>query len=577
MKRALHHLKQGFLVPQGVMATRAAILCSMAVTVIGLLICLARPACADALSGLPTPLAQRLEPVAEISLDTLDQDGREQLAAARGRVASAIVAQASDQELADSYGELGALYQVHFVYRLAGTCYDNAMRLAPGEFRWVYYAAYLAASTGQLEQAVAGYAKARQIRPGYLALTLRLADTWRDLNQTDKAMEAYQSVVNSKGLEAAAHYGLGQIALLQREYANAIGHFETALAIQPEASRVHYSLAQALRASGDRDGAEQQFARMGDTLPVFTDPQIESLLALKRGSHVYFIAAMRAYRKQDFAAARDAFAEGLAREPDNVNAHISHARALYLTGDKTQARQELESTLAGKPPTHALGWFLLGILAEEAGDIDTAMQDYQTALRAEPEHAGAHFYLGNASYRRGQYEAAAAHYASSAAAAPENLAVYLPYTGVLLHSTNGLQRAIELVAGARQRFPEQELLEFVQIPLLAGSGDKDSMEAALARARQRVEQQSTPPNRELLALALAATGDFDQAQTLQDALVTEAAWSMPVETGRLSRVLAAYRAGKLPAQEDLFTWSLLQPPEVKGISVFRDYPAPRPY
>ena len=475
------------------------------------------------------------------------------------------------------------------LYRLAG---NDLAKVATGWHRYLFEPVLLALIAAHIAANVLyGIVKKEPLIPAMITgkkpaavyedapagLDLRLADAWRDLNQNDKAMEAYQSVVNSKGLEAAAHYGLGQIALLQREYANAIGHFETALAIQPEASRVHYSLAQALRASGDRDGAEQQFARMGDTLPVFTDPQIESLLALKRGSHVYFIAAMRAYRKQDFAAARDAFAEGLAREPDNVNAHISHARALYLTGDKTQARQELESTLAGKPPTHALGWFLLGILAEEAGDIDTAMQDYQTALRAEPEHAGAHFYLGNASYRRGQYEAAAAHYASSAAAAPENLAVYLPYTGVLLHSANGLQRAIELVAGARQRFPEQELLEFVQIPLLAGSGDKDSMEAALARARQRVEQQSTPPNRELLALALAATGDFDQAQTLQDALVTEAAWSMPVETGRLSRVLAAYRAGKLPAQEDLFTWPLLQPPEVKGISVFRDYPAPRPY
>jgi tetratricopeptide (TPR) repeat protein len=542
----------------------------------GTLSCLAQPVRADALSGLPASLSKRLSPVAEIGLDALDSDSRAQLIEARQRVADAIEKQAPDAELAESYGELGALYQVQFVYSPAATCYDNARRLAPGEFRWIYYSAYLAASIGELRQAVAGYEQARQLRPDYLALTLRLADAWRELDEPDRARQAYLAVINDAGLAAAAHHGLGQLDLLQRHYADAIDHFKRALALQPQANRVHYSLGQALRASGQREQAKQQFALMGDTLPAFTDPQIDSLQALKHGSHIHFITGMKAYRRHDYAAARDAFAAGLAREEDNVNARVSYARALYLSGDHDRAREQLQAAL-DRQPAAALASFLLGVLSEGDGDMDAARRHYQAALRAEPEQAGAHLQLGNDCYRRGQYEQAVSHYARSIAAAPENLAAYLPYAGALLQLANGMPRAQQLVERALQRFPEQGILEFLDIQLQASGGEAGEAGAALAKARQVAKDHPSPPAQEMLALALAASGDFSQASTIQESLVTMSAWSTPVATERLNRILGDYRADKLPQPEDLFTWSVLQAPAVQVMNVFRDYPATRPY
>ena len=255
---------------------------------------------------------------------------------------------------------------------------------------------------------------------------------------------------------------------------------------------------------------------------------------------------------------------------------MSYARTLYLTGDRKQAQRELH-TVVSSTPSNALAWFLLGVLAEEDGDRDSAVQDYRAALHAEPGHGGAEFYLGNDSYRHGRYDAAAAHYAVSVAAAPDNLPVYLPYAGALLHTRDGNAQARAMIDLARKRFPEDPLLGFVQLQLQALSGDRELARAALARARAQEQRQASPPNRELLALALAATGDFKQAATMQDALVTEAAWGMPTAAERLGRVLADYRAGRLPAQQDLLTWQLLQPPRAQGRSVFLDYPAPRPY
>jgi uncharacterized protein HemY len=43
----------------------------------------------------------------------------------------------------------------------------------------------------------------------------------------------------------AAHYGLGQIALSQRNFVEAVSHFKKALALAPGANRIHYSMAMA--------------------------------------------------------------------------------------------------------------------------------------------------------------------------------------------------------------------------------------------------------------------------------------------------------------------------------------------
>ena len=80
------------------------------------------PTLADALSKLPAALADRLVPIAEISLDTHDADGRQQLTAARARLARMVSDNLPDEELAEGWGELGALYQAHLVKRLAGDC-----------------------------------------------------------------------------------------------------------------------------------------------------------------------------------------------------------------------------------------------------------------------------------------------------------------------------------------------------------------------------------------------------------------------------------------------------------------------
>jgi tetratricopeptide (TPR) repeat protein len=533
----------------------------------------------DAASALPESLAGSLRAIQEVKLDDLDTQARDSIQLARRQLNEALQAQPVQlDKLAAAYGELGGLYHVHAAFPAAGDCYHNAGQLAPDEFRWAYYAAYLAEKDGRTRLALDRYQHAQTLDTAYKALTLRLGNILLDLNELEQAQAAFQLVVNTTGLEAASLYGLGQIALLQRDHDTAIDAFTRALQYDPAASRIHYPLAQALRATQRNDEAKAQLALRGDQPPSFRDPLIEGLEALKIGSRFQFLQAMRAIKRQDYAAASEAFAEGLSGEPDNVLARISYARTLYLIDDKAAARQALEAALVIQPD-NSLGLFLLGLLTEEQGDADKAADYYRLAIRHTPEHTGAHQYLADQYYRQGNYTAAAEHYASSIKGEPNNLAATIPYMGTLLLTDAPAATLMTGLETAIVRFPEYPGFKPLQILLLAGSPDSQihNPETALKNAQQLNGQYRIPPHQELLALAYAASGDYPQAVSIQEELLSYARRDMPGETERVAQTLAYYQDKTLPPLGELVNYAAFQPQGFNATAAFRDYPAPRPY
>lgn len=533
----------------------------------------------DTASSLPAPLADKLRNIKDVNLDNVDTDARNSIQLARRQLNEVLQAQpVQTDKLAAAYGELGALYHVHFVFPAAEDCYHNATQLAPNEFRWFYYAAYLIDTNGPTLQALELYEQARTLKPGYKALNVRMGTALLDLNEPGQAQAAYEQVVDATGLEAASLYGLGQVALLRRDYDTAIDAFSRALTYDPAASRIHYPLAQALRATGRNDAAKTQLALRGDQPPSFRDPQIESLEALKIGSRIHFIRAMKAIKRQEYRAASESFHKGLESEPDNVLARISYARTLYLIDNRTEARQALETALAIQPD-NPLCLFLLGVSAEEEGDITMAAGYYRRAIQSMPEHAGAHHYLANQYYRTGDYATAARHYASSIKGEQDNLAATIPYIGTLLLANAPANPLMAAIEAAVERFPEYPGFRSLQILLLAGSRDAaiSDPEEALKKAQQLYNQQQIPPHRELLALACAATGDYEKAIAMQKELLSYVRHAIPAEEGRVTRTLVYYQDKTLPPLDELINYTALQAPAFNASAPFRDYPAPRPY
>jgi len=532
----------------------------------------------DALVELPERWSGTLQVVPAAELEGQPRDIRQTLEEARQLVNSALQADAAAHDLAEAYGELGALYHVHLMYTHAAHCYTNAMALDPENFRWAYYYATLAQNLGQTDVAITRYEHARTLNPGYKALDLHLANAWLDRNELDKARTGFETTRDAEGLEAASLYGLGHIALLQRDYPEAIACFNQALELQPMASSIHYPLAQALRATGDREGAKIHLEQRGVLEPRVKDPQIDALNAMKNNAAVHYVRGMKAVRSGEFEVAVKFFARGLSMEPDNSHARISLARALYLADKAPAAEQELRTVLA-REPDNVFALFLLGLLYDGADKHVESMRLYQLALRQDPGHAGANFYLGNYYYREGRFAEAARHYEAVIQVEPKHLGAHM----LLLAAREHAGVADSVLAGSLRtaitNLPEQPLLSLRLAQLLALSGDpavRDPVESQRL-ATILVEQQPQPPHQEALALALAANGDFEQATAIQKALVAMAFMSAPGEVDRLSRVQSRYADGQLPSADDFARLSAIPVPAVDVSGTFRNYLAVKPY
>ena len=239
---------------------------------------------------------------------------------------------------------------------------------------------------------------------------------------------------------------------------------------------------------------------------------------------------------------------------------------------------ELEAVLESQPE-HVTGRFLFALLQEASGETAAAVSGYSRVLELDPAHAGAHFYLANQYYRQGRYAAAAPHYAQAVAADAHNVPARLLQLAALQHIPVTDAELRSQLEAAVQQVPEQPVLNVWLIRLLCTSSEPDAQDpaGALQLAKRLAGGQAFPPYRELLALAYAATGDFDQAADTQEALLTLAVWTMPGEADRLLKSLSAYREHRLPSGDELPGLPPVQAPPLDVTAVFRDYPTARPY
>ena len=534
----------------------------------------------DALSELPMHWQELLQAVDETDISGAEPAVLQTLAEARQGTAALLVDPgATGRQLSREYGALGNLYQVYKVPALAEQCYANARTLAPDDFRWAYYAAYLALEGGRVRQSVDRFEQAARLDPAYAPVQLHLGKAWYELNELEKARDALQAAAGNKGLRAAALYYLGQIDLLERDFPSAIDRLQEVLKLDPRASAAHYPLARAYRAAGDAGRAREHLALRGEELPRVDDSLQLELQALQTGGRPFFASAMQAIEQGDYPAAAEAIRQGLERDPDNLNAQVSLGRAQYLAGQREQAGQTLRRVLA-RDPGQVLAGFLLGVLQDAEGDSSAAESAYRRVLQLDSEHAGAHFFLANQLMHQERYSQAASHYRSALATGQQNpfASLYLVVAG---HRAG--KPEAETLSGLRQeleRHPELRLLDYALVRLLASCHDPLLRDPPLALqlASDLVAAIPAPPHLEALALAQAASGDFEQAIALQNQLLAAALW-MGAGSGlqRLQETLQGFEERRLPEDPLPADDPLLTPPPVDAHSVFREYPSPVPF
>lgn len=521
-----------------------------------------------------------LLPVPDMDLSGAEPRPREAIEAARDAVHARLDNPETEAtDLAEAYGHLGSLYHVHEILAGARPAYGNARRLDPEHFRWAYLDAWLAQGAGRLGDALAAYQDARAIDPAYPPLALRLGEVLLESNRPEDAAEPLRRALQEPGLEAAAAFRLGQLALQRRDFVQAESWLRRTLEADPEAEAAYTALALALRGQGRLEAAREAMARGGERQPLVDDRLVRELEELDTGARRHFLRGLLAVREGRFAAGAEAFGQGLTEEPDNLAARISHARALYLAGKPAEAREQLDTVLERRP-NEALANFLLGVLLEAAGDTKPARQAYERSLAAQPGHPGASHHLGLLAFRAGEWRLAADLLTQAAVRFPENITARVL---ALVAQARAGDELSEVVAALETMVAEQSgppLPRYALSRLRSAAEDPKARDPTrgLVLAEALLLSGPIPPVFEALALAQAASGNPEAAlAALKNAETAYRRSGALVFLPRLDTQRRRLMAGELPAEAWPEDDPVLVPPLPDPRGVFQEYPTPRPF
>lgn len=534
---------------------------------------------ADALSSLPAAFAD-LQPLPEMDISGAEPRAREAINTARKKVAEALSnPKITRAELAEGYGRLGAYYDVYQIRSGAESCYSNAVTLDPTVFRWAFLYAYLAHASGRYEVAQERFRNAAAINPEYPSLGLFEAEIHLEFNQVEQAEPLLETAAEAEGLRGRAMFRLGQIALQERQFDEAVIFFRAALKADPEGNAVWFPLAQALRGSGDAEGARAALAQRGKQLPRVRDPLLEQLDALDQGSRPYYFAGLGAARKGDYVAAAAAFEQGLAQDSENPFARVSYARALYLSGRTNESREQLEIAEA-QAPDETLPVFLLGLLDRAAADNDAAQARFEQVVASRPDHSGALYFLGLMAFENENYPVAAQRLDETLEAEPGN--IYAKILGLVARQRSGVSELIlrEELAEIVAVSPGQWMPRYALARLLAASVETEVLDVTLALelSRQLVRLQAHPAVFEAMALAETAAGDREAAMhSLGSAETAYLAFGRFEDANRIVAQRARVDQGKLPGDAWPVDDPILSSPAISISGPFKEYPAARAY
>jgi tetratricopeptide (TPR) repeat protein len=489
---------------------------------------------------IPSPAGRRLQPIPLPGLGDLEPAVAAQIRAEGERVtALATGAGVSARELAESYGALAQVLHVYEFFEPAELSYGNAIRLAGGDARWPHLLGYLYQQTGRLNDAVEQFTAARRIQPADQAATVRLGDVYLGLNQLRSAREAFEQVLEI--FPALAQKGLGEVAVRERRFGDAVRHFSAALQRVPTATSLHYSLAMAYRGLGRAADARSHLDKRGSGTIRVGDPIVDGLQGLVRGERGLVVLGRRAYDAGQYQEATEAFAKAADAAPASATPRVNLGLAHLQMGNAVEASRAFEAALRldpGNATAHA-AWG--GLLAQEHKDAE-AVVHFQAALDQSPGDVGVARQLVRALVRLGRADAAIAALDRMRANNGDDEDALLGLA-ILLSDQQRYREALTLLDGANRRTPNRPATATTLARLLASAPDRSLRDGrrALELATAIHASDPAPVHAETVAMALAELGQCDEARTWMTRAVTAAQTAGdPSEFARLKTAASEY-------------------------------------
>jgi len=405
----------------------------------------------------------------------------------RAQLADAFEQAQANPADAGANGRLGMTLQTYEQYASAEVCYGRARRLAPREFRWIYYLGTAQAALGRHGEAAATLREALLLEPDYLPARLKLAESLLAAGELAGSVELFRAVLKKQPPLAMAHYGLARALAAQGNLPGAVEHYRQAAELAERFGSAHYALALAYRKLGEPEKAQKHLAlyqkdKTGG--PPEDDPLLRAVKDLNAGPmhHLKKGVSLEAAGQLEQAAAEHERA--LEIDPQHVQAHVNlvplygrlgrpekaelHYRAAAALnsnladnhynfgvlrndqGNYSQARDAFRRALEINP-LYAEAHNNLGYMLEREGKLDQALGHYQAAIQNQPNYRLAHFHLGRLLVHRGQHQQAIRHFHQTLKPEDEKTAGFLYGLAAAYARAGNRQSALHYAREARQR------------------------------------------------------------------------------------------------------------------------------
>jgi tetratricopeptide (TPR) repeat protein len=228
-----------------------------------------------------------------------------------------------------------------------------------------------ALDAGQWAQAVENFRKGLDLDPADVSLRHRLGTALAQMGDTAGAAAQFEEVIRRDPGHARAHFSLGVLLNDHGQYDEAIARFSSALQYEPGYVQARVQLAGALARAGRPGEAVAEYARALEADP----SQSEALY----GRGMAFVR-LRRYRE-----ARDSFADGAARFPDQPLFKLALARLLAAAPDDQlrdgrRAMAIVDELMKGPQTIELAETAAMGLA--EVGRFDQAVEAQRSVLAA---------------------------------------------------------------------------------------------------------------------------------------------------------------------------------------------------
>jgi tetratricopeptide (TPR) repeat protein len=280
---------------------------------------------------------------------------------------------------------------------------------------------------GRLDGAAGYAARLTKAAPASFEAWITLARCHQAAGRAPEALSAFREAARMRPDSADLQLILATVQLGQNDSAGARRSLEAALKIDPKHTSAIELLAELAEKGGDLAEAERMWTRLAAAVP----PE-------KSGAATLHAGAVR-LQMGDAAGAVDAFAKYLELDPESMEARVNLGIAQWRSGEAGAAVETLQDVIASHPGL-AEAWYAyayaaidiedyaaakkafealaglgdrsaevaynLGLLLQQAGELDAAQSQYLRALEERPSLREAMERLGQIEQSRGNTEEA---------------------------------------------------------------------------------------------------------------------------------------------------------------------------